>query len=390
MRLRAAYHKADSIKLYMIVSIIATAVGIGLAGYMLWRLVDYCEEPEPRPGGPVYDAANKTWGPTYMTVSVPVQTNLGTEDEPAWDFVYVEEPKPRECKVGPEVKIFVLVSALTDIGMRAMGILRSTLKIQYVIDWWDEKETTEFQAAQRVQAIVRGNQGRKRLRAEKGIVTRALAGEKYKAHMYRPATPIELKVQKTLKALWDRKAGGKAKLRSYHSIRGQASQIHRIFQKLKVAYTEYDLDHNGTIELAEAEAALRDMGAVISEQEMEFLFMEAFAPPAAAFSAHRVGLKDQHRQRDGDRLMPWEKREAEEGEDVLQGPSGKPWPEPLKSPPDIPFGSVDKTVNKILPNMSEQLPEPAELKTWNKESQNLFCKFKCDLYAFPPSFSSIG
>jgi hypothetical protein len=358
----------------MIASVIATAIGIGLAGYMLWYLVDFCEEPEPRPGGPEWNAENRTWGPPYMTVDVPVHTNLGTEQDPAWDYVTVQEPKPRECKVGPEIKIFVLLSALADVFMRSVGILKSTLKIQYIIDWWDEKETTEFEAAQRVQAIVRGNQGRKRLRADKGIVTRALAGEKYKAHMYRPATPIELKVQKTMKALHDRKADGKAKLRTFHSIRAQASQNHRVFQKLQAAFKEYDLDGNGTIELAEAEAALKDMGAVITEQEMEFLFMEAFAPPAQAFAPHRVGVKDQHRKREGDRVMPWEKRELEEGEDVLCGPSGKPWPEPLEAPPELEFGTVDKTVNKILPNLSEQLPEPAELKTWTKESQLLFCK----------------
>jgi hypothetical protein len=370
----AAYHKADSVKLYMIACVIATAVGIGLAGYMLWYLVDYCEEPEPRPGGALYDPVNKTWGPSYLTIQVPVHTNLGTEDDPNWQFVNVEEPKPRDCKVGPEIKILVLVTALLDVAMRSIAVLKSTLKIQYIIDWWDEKQTTEYDAAQKVQAIVRGNQDRKRLRAEKGIVTKALAGEKYKAHMYRPATPIELKVQKTMKALWDRKAGGKGKLRTFHEIRSQASQIHRVFQKVKLAYKEYDVDNDGTIKLAEAEAALKDMGALISEKEMEFLFMEAFAPPAQKFAPHRVGVKDQQRKRESGTVMPWEKREIEEGEDVLNGPSGKPWPEPLKAPPELEFGTVDKTVNKILPNMSEQLPEPEELKTWTKESQRLFCE----------------
>jgi Ca2+-binding EF-hand superfamily protein len=87
-------------------------------------------------------------------------------------------------------------------------------------------------------------------------------------------TPLERKVQLVLKDLWERKSGGKVELRTFHSIRSQASSIHRIFGDLKKAFIQYDLDGNGTIELGEAQAALKDMGAVISDREMEFLFME--------------------------------------------------------------------------------------------------------------------
>jgi len=279
---------------------------------------------------------------------------------------------PRECKRNDNIQLFVALSFATDIIFRGLGLLRAVMKFPFVVSWWETKEASEFASAQKVQAMVRGNQDRKKLRAEKGIVTKALAGQKYKAEMYRPATPLERKVQVIMQDLWGKKANGKAELRTFHSIRSRATTVHQIFGQLKQAFKDYDLDGNGTIELDEAQAALKDMGAVVTDREMEFLFMEAFAPPASKFEPFKIALKDQHRKRQTAHLMPWEEEEYIETAKDLKGPSGEPWPPPSDTQPSIDSGTTDKMVNRKLPNLSKKLPEPDEVQTWTRESQQAF------------------
>jgi hypothetical protein len=129
---------------------------------------------------PKWDEDSGTW---------VTATSVTTQEWSEEDYAYVNVTRyaDLECKRDDAVKLYVGISFITDIVLRAVCILRAAVKYRYIASWWETKNASEFQSAQRVQALVRGNQERKRLRANKGIVTKALAGTKFKAEMYRPA-----------------------------------------------------------------------------------------------------------------------------------------------------------------------------------------------------------
>ena len=245
----------ESVKLYIATNIIALVVGVAFSGVMLWYLLDYCDEP---------DKAGIKWNAETNTQDNDKSTNTVEWSAADKGNINVTQWADRECKATDDVQLFVAIFFVVDICIRSAGLLKAVMRYPDVVAWWESKNSAEHASAQKVQAMVRGNQDRKRIRAEKGIVTKALAGSKFKAEMYRPATPLERKVQLILKDMWNRQGHGNTELRSFHSIRGNASSVHRIFAALKKAFRDYDLDGNGTIELDEAQAALKDMGAVVS------------------------------------------------------------------------------------------------------------------------------
>lgn len=169
---------------------------------------------------------------------------------------------------------------LLDLCLRCYVLGVGAMEYSNVVAWWKAKDRVESFAANKLQAAFRGNAAREKVRSEGGIVTKALAGKHFAHALYKPSTPLERRCQIVVKDIAQKvQAGyGYRKIQTFHQIRSQMSQSHVIFEEIKQLYMQYDADGSGEIEVTEAINLLRDLGAQIGSDEMEYLFIEAFAP----------------------------------------------------------------------------------------------------------------
>ena len=95
------------------------------------------------------------------------------------------EVKP--CSLGPAedyMTIIVYLSMVLDLVFRLGGLYVSVTSYKVVKTWLKEIEDERKAAACKVQAVARGITTRRKIREQRGVVTRALAGKYHKAAFY--------------------------------------------------------------------------------------------------------------------------------------------------------------------------------------------------------------
>ena len=286
-----------SVQLFSCFIGLALMAGLALHGYSFWWYYGFCTDP-----------CHVGKDECFVATS---ETHVGSDGEVKQVLVYGSfgslSVPPRACMVAGWKVVFIGLQSFTDLCVRCYGLGVGALEYANVLTWWEQKNRIESYAANRVQAIFRGNADRARVRQEGGIVTKALAGKEFAAKLYRPKTPLERRCQIVLREMASNVGGGfgqTRKLQTFHQIRSQTSENHAIFMEIKKIFVEYDGDKSGAIEVGEAKKVLKDMGAQISDEELEYLFIEAFAPPASPDAPFTISKTDQNARRTAKNKAP--------------------------------------------------------------------------------------
>jgi hypothetical protein len=154
-------------------------------------------------------------------------------DEDTWGSLSADEV----CAMPDWMGTVAWATIVFDVIFRGTGLVMAAITYGPVIDWLKDIEDEKERAAVKLQAIMRGNTQRTKIRREKGVVTRAIAGNTFKAHYYTPSTPIEEKAQQYLK-LWRKSRVPQ----SFHMIRSQASQVHACMIAIRETFLKFDAD----------------------------------------------------------------------------------------------------------------------------------------------------
>jgi hypothetical protein len=174
---------------------------------------------------------------------------------------------PRPCKTMTWAIVVMGIQAVIDFFFRAYAAYTAWRMMKRVEEWCEVKDAVEHHASTKLQAAYRGNRARDRVREEHGVVTVALAGQTFQTKLYRPATPIERKVQIIMKDMAVEVKGSLRKLQSFHFIKAQGSATHKVFLEIKRLFHQFDVDNSGALEFGEASACMRDLGAHLPAQE---------------------------------------------------------------------------------------------------------------------------
>ena len=199
---------------------------------------------------------------------------------------------PKACKTWVGWIVVMGIQAFADFFFRAYVVYTVWPMAKRVEEWWAVKEAVEDHASGKLQAAYRGNRARDRVREEHGVVTTALAGLAFQTKLYRPATPIERKVQIIMKDMAVEVKGNLRKLQSFHFIKAQGSATHKVFLEINKLFHQFDMDNSGALEFGEASACMRDLGAHLPVEEMEFLFVEAFGKAHEPDKAFKISQAD--------------------------------------------------------------------------------------------------
>eukprot|EP01052_Picozoa_sp_SAG31_P016528 SAG31_NODE_1099_length_9914_cov_6.721345_2_plen_454_part_00 len=254
---------------YTISVIVAIPLGIVCQSVMLWY-IDWCLSPEQ-------------------------QGASSTGEDP--------------CSLGPlqdNITMIVWLSIFFDSAVRAAGVYMAVTSYQEVSKWQIRMAAERRDAAIKVQAAARGITTRNKLRRQKGVVTRAIAGKHFKALYYQPDSPLEIKAQQYLR-LWSQKRVPQ----TVHQIRSQASQTHSCVIAMQECFKKFDDDASGTIDLKEAGRMFVALGAEINPISIEFLMAESFAPPAEKASAAKIKEMQQRSKEAQDRLTNKAEKDAD-------------------------------------------------------------------------------